>query len=68
MKTTMKLTMKDTKLALVPHGINIKYNASYNEYRVSYKDIVNSESSAYYTDDLTDAIYTGMTMAENRTK
>lgn len=66
MNATIKTTMKDAQYALAKHGINIRKTGYGNEYRISYKGILNAENSAYYTDDIVDAIYTGMAMSENR--
>jgi hypothetical protein len=54
-----KLTIKAAKLALLAKGITLSKN-SCGEFRVNFAG--GSEPTAYYTDDLADALNTGFEM------
>lgn len=56
-----KLTLKQAQGILRAIGITLTKN-SYNEYRVAFRGKGN-EDSAYYTNDLQDAVDTGRHMA-----
>jgi len=60
----MKMTMKAAKAGLAVMGMTIRKRES--EYRVNFKG--GAEATAYYTDDLGDALGTGLLMAVNTNK
>lgn len=53
--------LRAAKAELKAYGVTIDYNAETAEYRVAITG-PNSEASAYYTDDIWDAIGTGKAM------
>jgi hypothetical protein len=58
-----KQTFKATKAALKAIGITLSKTSNFpNEYRVNL--LGGTEATAYYTNDLTDALGTGISMAE----
>jgi hypothetical protein len=57
------MTIRRAKLALHEHGVSLRYRDG--EFRVNLAG--GNESTAYYTDDLQDAVETGRMMA-NRTE
>lgn len=59
-----KLTVKEVRGRLALRNIKVR-RTEYGEFRVSYAG-PNSEPSAYYTDDLEDALSTGLKMANER--
>lgn len=58
---TANYTVKTAIKALQQHGVVLK-TTEYGEYRVNFKG--GSEDTAYYTDDLDDAVATGLHMAK----
>jgi len=61
----MKKLLKEAKLQLKELGMTITYNDEYYEYRVNFAG--GREATAYYTNDLEDALHTGIAMSkENR--
>jgi hypothetical protein len=58
------LTVKEAIKTLSGHGLVIKSN--YGEFRVNFKG--GREETAYYTNDLMDAVHTGLSMARQRDK
>ena len=59
-ETARGLTLKDAKLTLRQLGMSINKN-QYGEYRVNF--LGGDEATAYYTNDLNDAVMTGKHMA-----
>ena len=57
---TLKLTMATARALLSPRGITLRHRDG--EYTVNY--VGSGSSSAYYTNDLQDAVDTGMAMAD----
>ena len=57
-----KITLKDAKELLRAYALTI--NKKDDEYRVNY--LGGKEETAYYTDDIEDAIATGKMMAERK--
>ena len=57
-------TIKAAKAALKPHGISL--NKKDGEYRVNF--VGGREETAYYTNDIDDAVNTGIDMAERGKK
>lgn len=57
------MNLKDVKKQLSAIGVTIK-TIEGTEYRINFKG--GSEASAYYTDDLEDALITGKVMAERQ--
>lgn len=58
-----KVTLKVAKERLAGNGMNIRRVTETGEYRVSFKNRQDAEASAYYTDDIDDAIMTGLAMS-----
>lgn len=57
------MTLKDAKAKLKPLGITLTRRAATDEYRVNL--VGGNEETAYYTDDLKDAVETGEVMARH---
>lgn len=53
-------TLAEAKKTLGEHGIVIRHSAEFNEYRVNFRG--GAEATAYYTNDIVDAIATGTMM------
>jgi hypothetical protein len=64
-KQEPKLTMKSVHSALAALGIGLR-RTEFDEYRVNFYG--GKEETAYYTDDLRDALQTGQAMAKERAK
>ena len=60
----MKMTVKQAKAELKSLGIKIALIPHESEWRVNF--VNGNEDSAYYTDDVWDAILTGYSMAKTR--
>jgi len=60
------MTKKEAETLLRDAGMVITVNAADNEYRVNYRG--GKEETAYYTNDLDDAVTTGLLMAQSRKK
>lgn len=61
-----ELTLKAVRIALRGVGVGVSYTEDLGEYRVNF--IGARESTAYYTDDLEDALLTGLIMSAMRKK
>lgn len=61
-----ELTLKAVRIALRVVGVAVTYTDDLGEYRVNF--IGAREATAYYTDDLEDALLTGLIMATLRKK
>lgn len=59
-----KLTLRFVRSKLDEVQIGIRHDADAREYRVNFKG--GREETAYYTDDLMDAMQSGLLMAESR--
>jgi hypothetical protein len=57
------LNAQEVKARLAKYGMTIRKNMD-GEYRVNFRD--GKEATAYYTNDLQDAIYTAIHMAKYR--
>lgn len=64
--THLKGGLAAAKARLAPLGVTINWKASTDEYRVNF--IGGKEATAYYTNDLRDAVGTGEAMAAHKTK
>jgi hypothetical protein len=62
-KNPIKINFKIAKNLLAPHGLTIRSTGG-GEYRVNFKG--GDEETAYYTNDLKDAVDTGIIMAKQR--
>jgi len=60
---TNKMTVKEATKTLQQHGVALK-RTEFNEFRVNFKH--GTEATAYYTDDLIDAVNTGIDMATRK--
>lgn len=60
------MTRKEAETILRDQGMVITVSADGNEYRVNYPR--GKEATAYYTNDLDDAVSTGVAMAQERVK
>ena len=64
------ITMREARqrLALSMMQLSVVQDSCPKEYRVSFAEVSRSaaEKSAYYTDDLEDAVLTGATMRRNK--
>jgi hypothetical protein len=58
------MTFAQLRAALRAHGLTVRYDGRWQEYRVNFAD--GAESTAYYTDDKSDAYETGLDMAQRR--
>jgi hypothetical protein len=56
----LDMKLKEAKAELKKIGMTITYNDEYYEYRVNFAG--GKEATAYYTNDLEDAVHTGKTM------
>lgn len=63
-KAMTSLTLKSMNDSLNPMGVKVTRRDG--EYRVAFRDCLNAEDSAYYTNDASDALDTGMSMANAR--
>ena len=64
LRRAMKPTLTDVRAQLRTVGVSISHRSDWNEYRVNYRG--GREATAYYTDDLEDALGTGKLMAEQQ--
>lgn len=60
----MTRSLAAARNVLGPLGLEIKLSSEWGEFRVNFKG--GREATAYYTDDLDDAVATGRAMAENK--
>lgn len=60
------MNMKEAREKLTPIGVGISFNKDDDEYRVNFKG--GREATAYYTNDLDDAVGTGIDMAKRGVK
>lgn len=60
------ITLAQAKMELRTVGIVITHLADTDEYRVNFKG--GKEATAYYTNDITDAVLTGRSMAQHGRK
>jgi len=64
---TVPKSLKDAQKVLAAVGIKIKYDRDTNEYTINYMKNP-TEATAYFTDDLKDAIGTGLMMGKKKEK
>ena len=57
------MTLKEAKQILKHHKVSIK-RTEWNDYRINILSAYPQEATAYYTDDIEDALDTGMKMSE----
>ena len=56
-------SFSEVKRELRAVGVTIKWDAEWEEYRVNLRN--GTAATIYFTDDLIDALYTGLDMAAN---
>lgn len=55
------VTMREAKQRLALNGMSFR-KTEYGDFRVAFAEVRDNEASAYYTDDIEDAVLTGAAM------